>query len=142
MPAPVYGDIIARHLPASYSLKERKLRSNRGFAMFRRDIVCEPIVDNATLFVFLHECGHVHFQHLHDDHQVKNGLPDWRVEYEADQYAIKAMRAHGLPIPRGRIREAKDVLGDCIVKALDRGEHVDDEVLKYAYGKEWRKHRV
>lgn len=141
MPAERYQDVIALHHPKGYRLKERKLRATHGFATFRRDIVCEPIRDNAALFVYLHECGHVHARHLHDVVQPKNGFPDWRAEYEADQYAIVAMRAHKLSIPRARSKEAKEVLREYIVRGLEKGEHIDDEVLRYAYGKEWRKHR-
>jgi hypothetical protein len=94
-------------------------------------------VDRASLFIFLHECGHVHLKHL--TRAVK--LPTWREEYEADQYAIAAMRALKLPLPRERLREAKQVLRDDIVKGQHKHEEIDEEVLKYAYGKNWRYHR-
>jgi hypothetical protein len=137
MAAERYKEIVRQHRPAGYQLTERSMNANYGLTTFSRSISCEPIVDSASLFIFLHECGHVHLKHL--TRKVK--LPTWREEYEADQYAIHAMKALGIPLPRVRLREAKEVLRDDILKGQHKHEEIDEEVLKYAHGKSWRHHR-
>ena len=97
----------------------------------------EKLENRADLFVFLHEAGHVKMGHLRKSNEVNPVL--WRDEYEADQYAIAAMRACGVPIPRERLATHKGILRELIEASH---EHPDEEeILKYAYGKQWRKHR-
>ena len=146
MAAPQFNEIVRKHRPRGYRLNERKMVANYGLTTlttFSRTISCEPIVDRFALFIFLHECGHVHCRHM-----IKNrsgcGAPPWREEYEADMYAAQAMRAEGIPVPRECVRERKEIIRDLIKEwnAKHEYEHVDDEdVLYYAYGRNWRKHR-
>jgi predicted sulfurtransferase len=133
--SPDYWPLIKQHMPKGFKLKFKKLRGGiLAYAHFVREIVVEQVLDAKELFIFLHEAGHVHLRHVYEE------VPEnWREEYEADQYAIKAMRAAGVPVPRECVKWHKEIVRDMIEKSK---EHVDDEaVLKYAYGKEWRKHR-
>jgi hypothetical protein len=131
-----FREIVKQHRPAGYKLNERTMHANYGLTTFVRLISCEPIMDRAALLIFLHECGHVHLGHL----RKYKGLPVWKQEYEADQYAIKAMKAAGYPLPRERLREMKEVMRDYILEAQHKHEEVDEEVLRYAYGRAWRSH--
>ena len=137
MAADQYHHIVKAHRPVGYKLIERPMTANYGLTTFQRTISCEPIVDRAALFIFLHECGHVHLGHL----RKNRGLPIWRQEYEADQYAIAAFQALKLPMPRERLQDCKTVMHDYILEGQHRHEEIDEEVLKYAYGKNWRHHR-
>jgi hypothetical protein len=135
-----YQHIVKKHKPRGYRLLMRKLNATYGLAQFVRQITIDrELPEREALFYFLHECGHVNLRHLKVEQQFQ---PTWLMEYEADQYAIKAMKADGIPIPRRCISENKEVMRDYIKKAHDIGQMVDDAVLKYAYGRDWRKHRL
>lgn len=135
-----YSETVRKHLPAGYELKLRAMSASNGFAEFKRCITLDSsLEERAMLFVFLHECGHVHLRHLG---RMDKRFPAWRQEYEADQYAIKAMKADDIPIPRKHLEDHKSVLREYIDLAHDKSEVVDDEVLRYAYGRQWRKHRL
>ena len=56
-------------------------------------------------------------------------------EYEAENYAIKAMRAEGIPVPRIYLDDAKIYIDHCIRKWPEVSQ--SDEVLRFAYGKDW-----
>jgi hypothetical protein len=135
---PEYEDIVKRHRPAGYTLTERVMPTHYGITVFARGITTEPLVSREALFTFLHECGHVHCRHISHDGQI----PDWREEYEADQYAIKAMRAEGYAVPRPRHKHGQKIVRGLIAAANKKGDHVDDEeVLRYAFGRNWRQHK-
>ena len=128
--------IVKEHIPSGYMLIERPMTGSlAGYALFIREINCEPITDRERLFVFLHECGHVHYGHL----RKGANAPRWLEEFEADQYAISAMKTHGISIPKHISTHHKSEVRRLIE---EDGETVDDiRVLKYAYGKNWRKHQ-
>lgn len=132
-----YKAIYDQHRPTGYSLSFRKLPSNNGLTEHGRSITIHSELEpRFALFVFLHECGHVHARHL----RKKTKLPRWQEEYEADQYAIAAMREAKIPIPRAALDNHKSVLRDYIRDAKKTEEEIDEKILKYAYGREWRKH--
>lgn len=131
-----YRPIVKDHLPRGYKLKETPLRGKwAGYATSDNRIICEPIINRELLFLFLHECGHVHNKHV----PYSLGLPAWQEEYEADQYAIEAMRALSIPIPRDRLKYQRSVVRMAL--ELDSDGTDDIKVLKYAYGKDWKRHR-
>jgi Zn-dependent protease with chaperone function len=133
-----FKHIIAQHRPAGYSIKRPKMTALDGVAIFQREInVAKELSGPDFLFVLLHECGHVHMRHLIKDGNVVGS--SWREEYEADQYAIKAMREAGVPIPRDRLQHQKKLVRELI----ETSDHVadDEDVLRYAYGRNWRRHR-
>jgi hypothetical protein len=134
-----YHRIVKKHMPGGYELKLRALSANDGLAEFKRSITLNShLEERAMLFVFLHECAHVHMRHLG---KMEKRKPLWLQEFEADQYAIKAMRAEGIPLPRAQLANHKSVMQEYIVTGHANGDTVDDEVLRYAYGRDWRKHR-
>ena len=52
---------------------------------------------------------------------------------------IKAMRAEGIPVPRAVLKRAKLYVRDFVDAEAE--VHHTKEVLKFAYGREWRKYR-
>jgi hypothetical protein len=136
---PRFQALVSEHLPRGYSLEIKPLKGGvEAYAVFTREIRLSKLVDRCDLFVFLHETGHVHNRHLHKKNKSGERADNWRDEFEADQYAIKAMRAAGIPIPHEILRHHKKLVRELIEIAHD----CDDETaLKYAYGKDWRKHR-
>lgn len=104
------------------------------------------IVDRHSLYTYLHECGHVHMGHEHDDDDFCAA----QTEYEAEIYAIKAMRAAGIAVPRMAVIAGRDYVRRIIegvyedVLPQDSGYHIKDasfseEALRWAYGADWRK---
>jgi hypothetical protein len=140
-----YQALVKQHLPAGYKLVCKKLSGGTAaYAIFTREIRIDHIKDREQLFIFFHEAGHVHCGHLRKANE-KSGPHNWRDEYEADQYAITAMKAAGVAVPRGILIHHKKCVREIIEAARhsDRApDHCDDDaVLRYAYGREWKKHR-
>ena len=105
-------DVFMQHKPSGWTLEEVTPASN-GMFYYGGDYVYGLtiwdtktirtllITDRATLAYALHECGHVHMGHEYD---TEYGAIQ---EYEAEQYAIKAIRAAGMSFPRPAMEEAR-----------------------------------
>lgn len=129
--------VVAKRLPRGYKLKERLPTDDlEGYASSEpKRIVCPPLIDRFALGVFLHEVGHVVLGHLRSD-----DLPGWREEYEAEQWAMKAMRAEGFRVSDEFAGRARHNVRCCIEKALDKEPDcvIDEEVLRFAFPDTWR----
>lgn len=145
-------EIAAKHAPKGWALRAEGVHPDEGdgfktlaYADFSECVIVHPhIVDRASLCVFLHECGHVHYRHDADtDHHVIE------LEWEAEKYAWEAVRAAGLSVPkkiieghRGYLRNIiEDVYGEG--PAHDPGYDIsdiceDEKILRFVYGKDWR----
>lgn len=136
---PQFSDVVKAHRPVGYKLERRRMTANNGEARLEMTIVINKELEGATaLFVFLHECGHVHLKHLKGNGKLAG--PNWNEEWEADQYAIGAMKKAGVPIPRAILAHHKSLVRE-LIEQSDGSEHPSDEVLRYAFGRNWRKHR-
>lgn len=142
-----YRDIVEQHTPKGWRIvwfePQRKtgqfMYGNIGWIrgcadFFNRVIATCPIETRSDLAVYLHECGHVNLGHEHDCwvHEYA------QAEYEAEKYAIDAMRAHGISVPRTYLMGAAAYVDYCIRNRPDVTH--TDEVLKFAYGRDWKKH--
>lgn len=138
MAAKKYRRIVVDHMPSDWKLVEREaIVGSDGFCSAKQIITCKPIVCRHSLMVFLHECGHIW-----SDHFSLVKTPRWLEEHEANQYALKAMRSHSIPILRSTDQWWRQALRENIEYANEHGDHVDnEEALKYAYGRNWRAHR-
>lgn len=127
--------IVKYRTPKGYRVIEHRDPHGGGKAQDEpKTIYCPPLRDRYALGVFLHEVGHVLLGHF------KTDIPTWREEYEAEQWAIKAMQADGVRVPdeiRGAARH--NVRCHC-EKALakDPDAEIDLEVLKFAFPDSWR----
>lgn len=105
-----------------------------NFARKQIDLaVGAPIRD--MIHVFLHEVGHA----THD-HRDPPYLPRWREEYEAEKFAWDALTELGLPIEKSSKDFGRKYVRE-LIEAEDDDLDIDEEVLKFAYGRDWRKHR-
>ena len=68
-----------------------------------------------ALYVYLHEVAHVALGHFH------GRRPRHLEEYEAEQWAHKRMRAHGIPVPCAMTQRAKRYVAWKIDQAKRRG---------------------
>lgn len=134
MVARLFQDAVDQFLPRGWRLVEIAPPNCEGACYYsRKTICCKPVISRETLAVFLHEVGHA----TNSGHGYS--LPEWLQEYEADIFAVKAMAALGVPMPRKLLRLWKWQVGELICSSE---EAVDDErVLRYAFGREWRQYR-
>lgn len=85
-----------------------------------KTIWTRPIVSRETLYYYLHEVGHAR-------QQIAGcfwAAEEYETEYEAEIYAIAAMRAAGIPVPRRLLDEARDYVfahAECSKMALEDG---------------------
>lgn len=137
--------IADKHLPKGWEVVEKGeprkdfFKAHNGAGLFgevlgcadpfKKQIVCAPIICRSSLYLFLHEAGHVHFRHT--EFADAETFPLWLIEYEAEMYAITAMRAEGLAIPRGAVAAAKKYVARCIESNADINATVSDRVLRW-----------
>lgn len=144
----IMWSVIAKHKPRGWKIIERKPENHKGqFKIFgqwsvgiavydSKTIIVGTVKDRRDLFVVLHECGHVNCGHFSNDEE---GLVSTaQHEYEAEQYAIEAMRAAGIPVPRRSTFLARENVRDFIEEEADISHN--EECIKFAYGSKWRKH--
>ena len=136
-------DIASRHRPRGWSVIERgeprkdywdewhgpsDLGEVLALADFdSRTIFVPPLIDRDSLYLFLHECGHVHF-----DHHSLPDAPMWVIEYEAERYAISAMRAEGVAVPRDAVKAAKRYVKRCI-QCSTNDEDPPSYIVRWAF---------
>jgi len=97
-----------------------------------KKITCPPLVDRFALGVLFHEYGHVYLQH-----HAETCAPEFFQEYEAEIWAIAALRSKGFYVPKKFIEEARQNVGRAIERY--KGDYPPDEkILKFAYGAHWR----
>jgi hypothetical protein len=127
--------VVRRRTPKGWKVIEKPHADYHGRATSDRVIVCPRLDERDALLIFLHEAGHVVLGHLDDP-----TVPDWKAEYEADQWAMKAMRAEGVAVPE-RARGVQRHMVRCYVeKAQDKDPdlEIDDEILRYCYPDNWK----
>lgn len=104
--------------------------------MSTRTITCPPLVTEYALFVYLHEVGHVRCGHL------LAGQPGvgWLEEYEAEMWAMAAMRAVGFRITREMMNNARENVRHHLLWADMGGAHVeyDRKIVMFAFPDTWR----
>lgn len=96
--------VVKRHRPRGWRVRESKRRvaTLTGEANWNKKTIYCPTLDTREgLFVFLHECGHIHFKHFQD------ALPITQEEYEADRYAISIMQIEGIQVPKTMVDISK-----------------------------------
>jgi len=81
-------------------------------------IICPPVVSRETLYLYLHECGHVHLGHF------RLALETPREEYEAERWAMNTMRQEGIAVPRKCLSDAKVRVRSHMIKAGGADAHV------------------
>lgn len=140
-------DVVRRRRPRGWRVIER-LPRNGAIGMVtqtRHCIYVPPLVDKNALFVFLHEVGHIVNQHLHAGPSLPGDAPGWQIEYEAEHWAIAAMRAEGFTVSREMLAAARQNVRHRVEEALAVGkldaqlDAADLAALKFASPRSWRK---
>ncbi len=126
--------IIRRHLPRGWRLRQRPPTPTLWGLTdpYRRRIDCPPLVDRGALFIFFHEVGHVRYRHdFYDAPHPGHAIPHVE-EYEAEIYAIKAMRHEGIAVPRKQLRRAKENVRTCVKADRAKGRAIVPKIEKWS----------
>lgn len=126
------------HRPKGWSIKvgPAQQRGAGGLCDFdNRTIYIPLVVDDYTLFVFLHEVGHAR---LHKN-TVK---PVYVQEYEAEMFASKALRAAGFRVTRHMTISGKRYVADEINRDRVLGREIDPKIRRWATRKSRARPRV
>ncbi|HEY5346830.1 MAG TPA: hypothetical protein VIJ72_01455 [Rhizomicrobium sp.] len=140
-------EVVRRRRPRGWHVVERPPHNNAiGMVTQTRHLIyVPPLVDEDALFVFLHEVGHIVNRHLHPGRPLPGDAPSWQIEYEAESWAIAAMRAEGFAVSRRNLAAARQNVRHRIEEALAAGrldaelEGTDLAALKFAAPRSWRK---
>lgn len=119
----MFEEIVRRYKPRGWKVVYRAPVSAVAEALSIHDakgkrIICPPVIDRETLYLYLHECGHVHLGHFSME------LDTPREEYEAERWAINTMRAEGIPVPRACLEKARSRVRLWITRSGSAETHV------------------
>lgn len=109
-----YTRVAKRYRPAGVKIRFRRDQyltpaHAAQWADGSREMYVPQPRDRHSLYVYLHECAHVHLKHI----EPTSKIPLWKQEWEAEQWAIAAMRRENIPVPRAMIAEAKKYVREC-----------------------------
>jgi hypothetical protein len=91
-------------------------------------MVPSPVTRKA-LYIFLHECAHVHLGHVAQGDRTPRHVE----EMEAEKWAHAKMREHDIPVPRAMTKRAKRYVARKINQAIKRGvKRIDPEARRFA----------
>jgi hypothetical protein len=115
-------EVAKRYRPARTKVKFRKGRDLLpAYAWTDEDgikwIEVPRLECRDSLYIYLHECAHHHLGHCRDGYDA----PLWKMEYEAEQWAIATMRREGIPVSRKMVASAKAYIRDCIKEDKKKG---------------------
>ena len=124
----VAREIMRSYLPAGWKVDHPKsalIQNLGGQCFFRtRTLHCAPVVDDYTLMTFLHEVGHavLHRPRFEFGHVQ---------EFEAEQFAIEAMRKRGLRVTRSMLEHGKKNVLAHVVRDRRNGKPINQRVWKW-----------
>jgi len=126
--------IVRRHLPRGWTLRIYGKGSLRdldwvGLCNYekRRITLRWPISSVHDVFIFLHEVGHARIHASEADNGNR-----YIHEYEAERYAMRAVRHEGLPVTREELKAAKQNVRERIREAEHRGVKVGPKIRRWA----------
>ena len=127
----VAQEIMRSHLPPGWKIthpKSARIQNFGGFCNFkRRKISCAPVVDDYTLFTFLHEVGHAT---LHRKKWRKGDMGHLE-EFEAERFAMEVFRKRGLRVSRSMLEDGKENVLSHIDADRKAGKRIDPRVWKW-----------
>lgn len=121
--------IAKRHRPKGWTVRYSKHRYHWCSAEANGDtrtIYAPVLKDVESLFLYLHEVGHVKQDHFN----LK--LPRHREEYEAERYALHILRVEGIPVKHEYIDTARARLRGSIDYDLRRKVKIQRHIARWA----------
>lgn len=122
-------DIVRRHTPSDWTIRETRARthSKSGECDFENETIRVPKLEDAqSVYIFLHECQHVHLGHYRLE---RIGHVQ---EYEAERSALALARIEGIRIPRPVVQAARDYVRTHIARDERAGIKIEPRVRRWA----------
>lgn len=126
-------EIAKRYRPRGYRISEsrKRWRSNSAAVCnIKRIIYCPTLECDESLFLYLHEVGHVTKQHF------ARKLPAHREEFEAEQFAVHIFRVEGIPLTKYIRDTIRERLCSWIASDMKKNVPIERHIAR------WAKHKV
>lgn len=123
-------EIAARHIPQGWTAVETKWHNKLkcGEAVWDTKQIKVPYLNDAmTVYIYLHECAHVHLGHGRTPH-----LHAHVMEYQAERMALMLARLEGLRLPKAVTIAAKKYVRTHILADEKRGVEIDKRARKWS----------
>lgn len=124
-------DIVKRHRPRGWRIAESEHRWRWCSAEAddtKRILRVPTLKDDESLFLYLHEVGHVLQRHF----TLRPPLPHHREEFEAERYAMYVFRTEGIKVTRTILEGARSRVNAAIERDERRGVKIQRQVLLWA----------
>lgn len=133
-------EIVKRYRPRGWSIRESEHRwywesaeadngMRKGVRVKPRVIACPTLRDADSLFLFLHEVGHVRLGHF------KLKLVRHREEFEAERFAIHVFRCEGIPVTKNIRTRIRERLRQHIKYDIEHNVPIQHHIARYAHKK-------
>jgi len=122
-------EIVKRHRPRGWRVRQSKHRWawESAEADDKARILSVPTLkDDDSLFLYLHEVGHVKQDHF------KLKLPKHREEFEAERFALHVFRNEGIPVTKAIMKSLRARLRGWIDYDIKRGVKVQHHIARWA----------
>jgi hypothetical protein len=123
------NEIVKRYRPRGWKIVESKQRwewSSAAVWSGNRTIYAPSLIDDDSLFLYLHEVGHVRLGHFDID------IPKHREEFAAECFAFHAFRAEGIPITKLIAEDAKTRIRIWIGRDTKKGIPIQHHIARWA----------
>jgi len=122
------------YVPADWTVEYRKSLSGRCCYETRVIVAPQPLT-RKSLYIFLHECAHVHLHYpiyMRSKNAYRRKLKHV-IEHEAELWAHEQMRKHGIAVPRVMTVRAKSYVRRKIRQARVHGaKRIDAAAARWA----------
>ena len=123
------NEIVRRHRPKGWRIRESKHRWSWESAAadgVKRTLYVPTLKDDDSLFLYLHEVGHVVQNHF------KIVLPKHREEFEAERFALHVFRNEGIPVTRHIMKGVRARLCGIIDRDIRKGIKIQRHIARWA----------
>lgn len=124
-------EMMNRYLPMGWTIKapwkSKKHDGEASWAKGRRISLAKYPYDAYSLYVFLHECGHVFMGHCHPS----SHMPLHLEEYEAERWALMILDIEGIKSPGSIVTSAKRNVRKAIGRDLAKQVAITERVQRW-----------
>lgn len=123
------NEIVKRYRPRGWRVAQSRHRwtwSSAKAEPNKRVLYVPTLDDDDSLFIYLHECGHVVLKHFDND------LPAHREEFEAERFAVHVFRTEGLPVTKLILSDLRARLCTHIKADIKRGVTIQRHIARWA----------
>lgn len=130
-------EIVKRYRPRGWRIRQSQHRWHwesaeaddgirKGVRIGPRIIAVPVLIDDDSLFLYLHEIGHITLGHF------KLKLPCHREEFEAERFALHVFRTEGLPATKAIMAGVRARMRLHIKADIKRGVPIQRHIARWA----------